>query len=45
MQYILTLILVFFLFSCQINQNPKKIQKEKSSNLKVTIGGVKAKID
>tara|TARA_Y100000591_G_C21208307_1_gene394191 strand:- start:299 stop:445 length:147 start_codon:yes stop_codon:yes gene_type:complete len=44
-EFLTTLIIIFFLVSCNYNQNVKEIPKKSGSNLKVTIGGVKAKID
>tara|TARA_Y100000741_G_C17801260_1_gene374076 strand:+ start:51 stop:197 length:147 start_codon:yes stop_codon:yes gene_type:complete len=43
--FLTTFITIFFLISCNYNQNVKEIPKKNGSNLKVTIGGVKAKID
>ena len=41
----LTFIILIFLGSCNYNQNVNKIQKKSGSTLKVTTGGVEAKID
>ena len=38
-------IILFFLVSCNYNQNVNKIPKKSGSILKVTTGGVEAKID
>lgn len=43
--FLTTFIFIFFLVSCNYNQNVKEIPKKSGSNLKVTIGGVEAKID
>ena len=44
-EFLTTLIIIFFLVSCNYNQNVKEIPKKSGSNLKATIGGVEAKID
>jgi len=41
----LTFIIFIFLVSCNYNQNVNKIPKKSGSTLKVTTGGVEAKID
>ena len=41
----LTSIIFIFLVSCNYNQNINKIPKKSGSTLKVTKGGVEAKID
>ena len=43
-KYFYILIIFIFLISCNSTQNIKNIKKN-SSNLKVTTGGVEAKID
>ena len=40
-----TSMIFIFLVSCNYNQNTKETPKKSGSNLKVTIGGVEAKID
>ena len=40
-----TFIIFIFLVSCNYNKNANKIQKKSGSTLKVTTGGVEAKID
>ena len=41
----LSSIIFIFLVSCSYNQNFNKIPKKSGSTLKVTTGGVEAKID
>ena len=41
----LTTLIFIFLVSCNYNQNVNKIPKKSGSFLKVTTGGVEAKID
>ena len=41
----LIIIIFIFLGSCNYNENVNKIQKKSGSTLKVTTGGVEAKID
>ena len=43
--FLTTFITIFFLVSCNYNQNVNEIPKKSRSNLKATIGGVEAKID
>ena len=45
MKYFITSLIFIFLVSCNYNQNVNKIQKKSGSTLKVTTGGVEAKID
>ena len=40
-----TSIIFIFLISCNYNQNVKEIPKKSGSTLKVTTGGVEAKIE
>ena len=43
--FLTTFIIIFFLVSCNYNQNVREIPKKSGSNLKATIGGIEAKID
>ena len=43
--FLTSFITIFFLVSCNYNQNVKEIPKKSGSNLKAIIGGVEAKID
>ncbi len=42
---VLTTLIFIFLVSCNYNQNVNKIPEKSGSSLKVTTGGVEAKID
>ena len=44
-KYFFTSIIFVFLVSCNYNQNINKIPKKSGSTLKMTTGGVEAKID
>ena len=43
--FLSSFIIFIFLVSCNYNQNVNKIPKKSGSTLKVTTGGVEAKID
>jgi len=43
--FLTSFITIFFLVSCNYNQNVREIPKKSGSNLKATIGGIEAKID